>query len=178
MLTDKEKNDIAKILIQKINIFECPMCHSHKFTIVDGYVAQTLQSNMKGFSLGGVLLPSIVMVCNKCGFMSYHNMGVLGLLNKDKEDITLSDFDMERLKTWVCGSGSFQRIDYSKNEIDFCLSGKSFSANNAKEVAQWNSFFEKLKNYGFVEIDSYNESNKPIYRLTQKVYDYVKSLSK
>lgn len=178
MLTDKEKNDIAKILIQKINIFECPMCHSHKFTIVDGYVTQTLQSNMKGFSLGGVLLPSIVIVCNKCGFMSYHNMGVLGLLNKDKKDITLSDFDIEHLKTWTNGSGTFRRVDYSKNEIGFYLSGKYFSAENAKEIAQWNNFFEKLKNCQFIEIVDYNKSNEPIYRLTQRAYDYVKNLDK
>lgn len=178
MLTEKEKNDIAKVLIQKIKIFECPMCHSHGFTIVDGYVAQTLQSNMKGYKLGGVLLPSIVIVCNKCGFMSYHNMGVLGLLNQDKENVNFSSTEIECLKTWVNGSGSFQRVDYSKNEIDFCLSGKSFSANNAKEVAQWNSFFEKLKDYGFIEIAEHNKSNKPIYRLTQKAYDYVESLSK
>lgn len=84
MLNDKEKQELAKTLIDKIGKpFECPICHNRHFTIVDGYLIQGLQDNMNGIVLGGgPMIPSVAIVCVKCGFMSQHNLGILGLINK------------------------------------------------------------------------------------------------
>lgn len=86
MLTEIEKKKIAKALAEKIGKpFECPICHSNNFTIIDGYLIQELQKNMNNIILGsGPILPSISIVCTKCGFMSQHNLGVLELIKPNE----------------------------------------------------------------------------------------------
>lgn len=84
MLSDDDKAKLAKALSDKIKSFRCPMCNNHSFTIVDGYLVQNLQSNMNGIVLGnGPMIPSVAIVCTNCGFMSQHNLGVLGMLKRD-----------------------------------------------------------------------------------------------
>lgn len=42
MLSDKEKEELAKVITSKVKTFECPMCHNHSFTIIDRYLIQNL----------------------------------------------------------------------------------------------------------------------------------------
>lgn len=86
MLNENEKKELAKALVEKIGRpFECPICHSQSFTIVDGYLVQGLQYNMNSIVLGnGPMIPSVAIVCIRCGFMSQHNLGVLGLMKKNE----------------------------------------------------------------------------------------------
>lgn len=86
MLNENEKKELAKALVEKIGRpFECPICHSQSFTIVDGYLVQGLQDNMNSIVLGnGPIIPSVAIVCIRCGFMSQHNLGVLGLIKKNE----------------------------------------------------------------------------------------------
>ncbi len=56
------------------------MCGNKNFILVDGYFNQPLQSNPSGITLGGRTLPSIAIVCSKCGFISNHALGSLDLL--------------------------------------------------------------------------------------------------
>lgn len=87
MLSDNEKTELIKVLTNKIRTFECPMCHGHSFTIVDGYLVHGLQKSMTNIVLGnGPMIPSVAIVCTQCGFMAQHNLGVLGLLNKDEQE--------------------------------------------------------------------------------------------
>lgn len=82
MLSEKDKGDLIRIITDRVHTFECPMCHKQSFTIVDGYLIQNLQKSMDSYTIGnGPLLPSVAIVCNNCGFMSQHNLGILGLLN-------------------------------------------------------------------------------------------------
>ncbi len=85
MLNESKKKEIAKTLLERIGKqYECPICHNNHFTIVDGYLVQGLQDNMNSIVLGnGPMIPSIAIVCIKCGFMSQHNLGVLGLMKKN-----------------------------------------------------------------------------------------------
>ena len=130
MLTDKEKSEITNTLIQKIKFFECPMCHSHNFTIVDGYISQYLQAKINSIKLEGSILPSIAIVCTNCGFTAYHNIGILGVLSN--LNIKLSDIDIERLKTWVNGSGTFSFTRHLGNNVQYIFSNKSYTANGNK----------------------------------------------
>lgn len=85
MLDEKEKQEIITALVEKVKTFECPMCHHHSFTILDGYIVQGIQKNKNKIVLGnGPMLPSMALVCNNCGFMSQHNLGILGLIKKEK----------------------------------------------------------------------------------------------
>ena len=84
MLNENEKKELAKALVERIGKpFECPICHSKSFTLVDGYIVQGLQDNMNSIVLrNSPIIPSVAVVCIQCGFMSQHNLGVLGLLKK------------------------------------------------------------------------------------------------
>lgn len=52
--------------------------------MADGYFNNTMQPDLKSFSIGGQGIPTIGIICNNCGFVSQHAVGVLGLLNNDK----------------------------------------------------------------------------------------------
>ena len=87
MLSDKEKEELAKVITSKVKTFECPMCHNHSFTIIDGYLIQNLQNSINSYVIGNEpIIPSIAIVCNNCGFMSQHNLGILGMLNKKLDE--------------------------------------------------------------------------------------------
>jgi ribosomal protein S27AE len=59
---------------------ECPRCGNLQFTIADGYFSHPVQKDLNSFNIGGPSIPSIVLVCTRCGFMSQHALGVIGLL--------------------------------------------------------------------------------------------------
>lgn len=58
------------------------------FIIADGYFNSFLQDNLKNINLSGESIPSIPIICSKCGFISMHALGILGLLPKQSDDET------------------------------------------------------------------------------------------
>ena len=67
----------------------CPRCGNNSFSVLDGYFIQTIQDEVRGGIVlgGGKSIPSVITVCNKCGFISQHALGALGLLpQKAKEE--------------------------------------------------------------------------------------------
>jgi hypothetical protein len=80
-----EKDKIIQKLIEKGANLPCPRCSNKSFSVVDGYFNQPLQGEIKGLVLGGPSIPSIVTVCNQCGFISQHALGALGPLPQKKE---------------------------------------------------------------------------------------------
>lgn len=84
-MTEAEKNDIVKLFTTKFKTGEawnlkCPMCGCLKFTLVDGYILFAPQDSPKNLVIGGKTMPTIGMICDSCGFLSSH---VLGVLKKD-----------------------------------------------------------------------------------------------
>lgn len=80
MISKKKKEEIAKILDEKLKGIKCPMCHKDSFIIADGYFNNVLQDNLDGLVLGGSTIPTISIICSNCGFVSQHALGALGLL--------------------------------------------------------------------------------------------------
>ncbi|OUN89256.1 hypothetical protein B5F99_18995 [Odoribacter splanchnicus] len=85
-LTEEEKQKLVTELNKRIHGLNCPMCHNPSFIILDGYFNQPIQAELNGVMLGGPSLPSIGIVCNNCGFISQHALGVLGFLPKKDEN--------------------------------------------------------------------------------------------
>jgi hypothetical protein len=83
MLSQEKKQEIIRILNERIQVLTCPMCHQHSFIIADGYFNNTIQDNLKSINLGGSSIPTIAIVCSHCGFVSQHALGALGLLPSD-----------------------------------------------------------------------------------------------
>ncbi len=84
MFDEKTKIEIIKRLSERIPSFECPICHNKNFSIVDGFLIQGIQHQIDSIVLGnGPMVPSVALVCTHCGFMSQHNLGILGMINRD-----------------------------------------------------------------------------------------------
>lgn len=47
MLTTEKKQLIINKLLERISRYQCPICHNGSFTIVDGYLANTLQNDFQ-----------------------------------------------------------------------------------------------------------------------------------
>lgn len=85
MLSESDKKKITLSLLDKISEIKCPMCSNEKFTILDGYVVDNLQNDYQNIIIGeGASIPSIMMICTNCGFMSQHALGILGVLLKEE----------------------------------------------------------------------------------------------
>lgn len=82
VLSESQKKEITQKLTSKIKALTCPMCGHNHFTIVDGYFTSTIQKDLQNIQLGGASMPTIAIICNNCGFVSSHALGVLGLLPK------------------------------------------------------------------------------------------------
>lgn len=90
LLTKEQSESIIKVLEERGATKPCPRCGGTSFSLADGYFAQSVQATQTGIVLGGQILPSVTVICNKCGYMSQHALGVLGLMqlqkNQEKEE--------------------------------------------------------------------------------------------
>lgn len=77
----EEKEKIIKALEERSVNLPCPRCGNQQFSVAEGYFSQSLQKDLGGVILGGPTLPSVVIVCTRCGFLSQHALGALGLLD-------------------------------------------------------------------------------------------------
>ena len=81
-LSDERKQEIVKALKKNGAVLACPRCKNDSFSLLDGYFTQAIQTQLGGVVLGGRTVPSAVLACDRCGFLSQHALGPLGLLPK------------------------------------------------------------------------------------------------
>lgn len=55
----------------------CPMCTGNSFVLGEDFVRIDVQQDFKSVSLGGPSIPAAIVVCDNCGFISHHALGVL-----------------------------------------------------------------------------------------------------
>jgi len=79
-LSQEQMQRIIKVLEEKGAKLPCPRCGSRGFTLLNGYFNQTVQIETSGLVIGGMAVPTVVVLCDKCGFISQHALSVLGLL--------------------------------------------------------------------------------------------------
>ncbi len=77
------RGKVAAALTAKGATRPCPRCGNPHFAVLDGFFMQPLQPKLPDLQLGGPSVPSIVVVCTKCGYMAGHALGALGLLPKE-----------------------------------------------------------------------------------------------
>ena len=93
-MNQEQRNKIAQELTKRVGAFKCPMCNKGPFSIVDGYFNLSISESMRSINIGGTSIPMTALVCSNCGYVSFHALGAIGLLNKDRilsEDNSKSD---------------------------------------------------------------------------------------
>lgn len=83
----EQKQKIIKALNDRGANRPCPRCGNHNFTLIDGYFNSPLQPKLdNSFVFGGPSIPSIGVICVKCGYIAHHAIGVLGLMPEQPKD--------------------------------------------------------------------------------------------
>lgn len=101
------------------------------------------------------------------------------LTNNQSKNIELSDFDIERLQAWTSSDNpSFLCLPIIGGRVIYGLGAKQYNVNNGKENIEWDDFFERMIQYGFIEIEKYDKYGSPIYKLKKAAYDYMDSHEK
>lgn len=86
-MSPEQKKEIIEALTKSIPDISCPICHGKSFTIADGYAFSQLQENDLSFTMTGAkMIPSIYVICNNCGFMSQHALGVLKTIKPESKE--------------------------------------------------------------------------------------------
>ena len=75
----KKDKDKALDRLKRIlgNVAECPMCHHKQFQLVEGYISTPIQPDLNGIQIGGPAIPSVAIICTRCGFISQHAVGII-----------------------------------------------------------------------------------------------------
>jgi ribosomal protein S27AE len=76
----EEQEKIIKALLDAGARLPCPRCGNGTFTLASGYLTQSVLPDPFTVVIGGTSIPSIVVICRKCGFMAQHALGPLGLM--------------------------------------------------------------------------------------------------
>lgn len=84
MLNNDQKIKIKEEIDKRIQRLTCPMCQTSGFVMADGYFNNTMQTDFNSFTIGGQSIPTIAIICNNCGFVSQHAIGILGLLSQEQ----------------------------------------------------------------------------------------------
>ncbi len=82
-LSDETRKEIIAALRRVGAENACSRCGHQKFSLMDGYFSQPIQEESGGLVIGGPTVPSVVVVCDRCGFIAQHAIGVLGLFPRE-----------------------------------------------------------------------------------------------
>jgi predicted nucleic-acid-binding Zn-ribbon protein len=84
ILSKEQQEKIIKTLNEHGAKLPCPRCGNLDFTLLDGYFNQTVGSEPGTIVFGGISVPSVVIACRRCGYLSQHSIRVLGLLQEEE----------------------------------------------------------------------------------------------
>lgn len=92
--------------------------------------------------------------------------------------LQLTGEEQQRLVDWVKSEKEESTSFSNGNEFLYCVGLKNYQVRKGKENAEWEDFFKRLQDANLIELDRYNKSNRPIYKLLKAAYDYVEKLPK
>lgn len=75
--SEEVKNEITKALQDKGATLPCSRCGGTDFGVLDGFPSSMVQMNTEQVITEGNKIPSAGVVCNKCGHITEHALGVL-----------------------------------------------------------------------------------------------------
>ena len=82
-LSTAQKQKIIDALMRVGGIRPCPRCGNPNFATAEALCARILQPSLPNMSLSGMFVPTCLIYCLRCGFISEHAIAVLGLSIND-----------------------------------------------------------------------------------------------
>lgn len=80
VLSEEQKRRVTHALDAAGSTLPCPRCGHQSFSLVDGYVIEFVQSQLRNMVVGGSnRLPSVVVTCDRCGFLAQHALESLNI---------------------------------------------------------------------------------------------------
>lgn len=76
------RDKIIAALTERLADSPCPRCANTEFGVMRNMVSFPLGDNPNKITLPGPVLPCAVTYCKRCGFVSFHVLGTLGLLEQ------------------------------------------------------------------------------------------------
>ena len=73
-LTSEQLDRVIAALKARCDVLECPLCHTHKWTIGDGIAAITIQetpTEVVGAQVPARYLPAFTIYCDHCGGIQF-----------------------------------------------------------------------------------------------------------
>lgn len=90
-LSLSQRQKVEKWFAEKANVIgKCPVCRERNYTLLNHIVAPPV---FQGGSvvIGGPAYPMIMIMCQNCGYTSFHNAMVIGLLANEGPDSVKQD---------------------------------------------------------------------------------------
>lgn len=77
----------AEALNEKNAVSSCPRCGHNEFTLGRGIAYISVDESPTGdrILIGGPTIPSMMIICEHCGYISFHAIGALGLMDDFKQ---------------------------------------------------------------------------------------------
>lgn len=127
--------------------------------------------------LGSMLFDKLCLFVND-NWQGYKLPQILSSLEKYSQ-LDLSDWDKERLNAWV-NSGEIEGwfLDFSGWSRNYILGGVQYCVTKSEEILEWDDFFERMQNIGFITLDRYDHNGVAVYRLKKAAFDFVKKYCK
>lgn len=76
------RGKIIKELEKRGAIKPCSRCSHNKFTLLGDLARVDQQKDFKSVRLGGNAIPCAMVACSNCGNVSFHAIGILGLMDE------------------------------------------------------------------------------------------------
>jgi predicted nucleic-acid-binding Zn-ribbon protein len=84
MVETERQKEIIAILQERGANLPCPRCGRKNFSLLEEYISLSIQKDLNNIVIGGPSIPSAITICTNCGYISFHAIGALGLLKKNK----------------------------------------------------------------------------------------------
>lgn len=82
-MEQKRLDEIVRALTEKGVNRPCPRCGQAKFSVV-GETLIPIQEDPSVFSIGGPSVPTVIVACDNCGYITQHAAAPLGLMRETK----------------------------------------------------------------------------------------------
>jgi hypothetical protein len=75
----EHEQSVSNLLSQRGATLPCPRCGDNNWNVLDAYISHPLTQEVEKVTIGGPILPTVGIICTRCGFLAEHATARLGL---------------------------------------------------------------------------------------------------